>query len=55
MNEEGYVFITDRFSDMIVSGGVNIYPAEAEQVLMIIPRSWMSPALVSPIPKWARS
>ena len=34
MNEEGYVFITDRFSDMIVSGGVNIYPAEAEQVLI---------------------
>lgn len=34
MNEEGYVYLTDRFSDMIVSGGVNIYPAEAEQVLI---------------------
>ena len=34
MNEAGYVFITDRFSDMVVSGGVNIYPAEAEQVLI---------------------
>ncbi len=34
MNEEGFVFITDRFSDMILSGGVNIYPAEAEQVLI---------------------
>ena len=34
MNEEGFVFITDRFSDMVVSGGVNIYPAEAEQVLI---------------------
>lgn len=33
-NEDGFVFITDRFSDMIVSGGVNIYPAEAEQVLI---------------------
>jgi long-chain acyl-CoA synthetase len=30
---EGFVFITDRFSDMVVSGGVNIYPAEVEQVL----------------------
>jgi long-chain acyl-CoA synthetase len=29
----GFVFITDRFSDMVVSGGVNIYPAEVEQVL----------------------
>jgi len=34
MDEEGYVYITDRFSDMVVSGGTNIYPAEAEQVLI---------------------
>ena len=34
MDEEGYVYITDRFSDMVVSGGANIYPAEAEQVLI---------------------
>jgi len=33
MDRDGYVYITDRFSDMVVSGGVNIYPAEAEQVL----------------------
>ena len=34
MNDGGYVFITARFSDMVGSGGVNIYPAEAEQVLI---------------------
>jgi long-chain acyl-CoA synthetase len=34
INEEGYVYITDRFTDMVVSGGVNIYPAEAELVLV---------------------
>ncbi|HAR30346.1 MAG TPA: acyl--CoA ligase [Gammaproteobacteria bacterium] len=34
MDAEGYVYITDRFSDMVVSGGVNIYPAEAEQLLI---------------------
>lgn len=33
-DDDGYVFITDRVSDMIVSGGVNIYPAETEQVLI---------------------
>ena len=33
ITDDGFVYITDRFSDMIVSGGVNIYPAEAEQVL----------------------
>lgn len=34
MDTDGYVFITDRFSDMVVSGGVNLYPAEAEQLLI---------------------
>ncbi len=34
MDEDGYVYITDRFSDMVVSGGVNIYPAESEQVII---------------------
>jgi long-chain acyl-CoA synthetase len=34
IDADGYVFITDRSSDMVVSGGVNIYPAEAEQVLI---------------------
>ncbi|MBB1030518.1 AMP-binding protein [Dietzia sp. SLG310A2-38A2] len=33
VDAEGYVFITDRVSDMVVSGGVNLYPAESEQVL----------------------
>jgi acyl-CoA synthetase (AMP-forming)/AMP-acid ligase II len=34
MDDDGYVYITDRFSDMVVTGGVNIYPAEAEQLLI---------------------
>ena len=34
VDEDGFVYITDRFSDMVVSGGVNLYPAEAEQVLI---------------------
>jgi long-chain acyl-CoA synthetase len=38
MDDDGYVYITDRFSDMIVSGGVNIYPAESEQVLIDHPK-----------------
>jgi long-chain acyl-CoA synthetase len=38
IDDDGYVYITDRFSDMIVSGGVNIYPAEAEQVLIEHPQ-----------------
>jgi long-chain acyl-CoA synthetase len=38
VDEEGFVYITDRFSDMIVSGGVNIYPAEAERILVQHPQ-----------------
>ncbi len=34
MDEDGYLFVTDRFSDMVVSGGVNLYPAEPEQLLI---------------------
>lgn len=30
LNEEGYLFLCDRKIDMIISGGVNIYPAEIE-------------------------
>jgi acyl-CoA synthetase (AMP-forming)/AMP-acid ligase II len=33
IDEEGYVYISDRKKDMIISGGMNIYPAEIEAVL----------------------
>src|SRR5262249_10824396 len=33
LDEDGYLFITDRLKDMIISGGANIYPAEVEAVL----------------------
>jgi long-chain acyl-CoA synthetase len=34
LNEEGFLFLCDRKIDMIISGGVNIYPAEIEAVLL---------------------
>jgi acyl-CoA synthetase (AMP-forming)/AMP-acid ligase II len=34
LDDDGYLYLTDRESDMIISGGVNIYPQEAERVLM---------------------
>ncbi len=33
VDEENWLFLADRRSDLIISGGVNIYPAEIEQVL----------------------
>jgi acyl-CoA synthetase (AMP-forming)/AMP-acid ligase II len=37
VDEEGYVYLTDRKADMIISGGVNVYPREAEDVLVTHP------------------
>lgn len=37
LDEDGYLFITDRSKDMIVAGGVNIYPAEIEKEVVAHP------------------
>jgi acyl-CoA synthetase (AMP-forming)/AMP-acid ligase II len=37
LDEEGYLYLTDRKAHMIISGGVNIYPQEAESVLTAHP------------------
>jgi acyl-CoA synthetase (AMP-forming)/AMP-acid ligase II len=37
LDEDGYVYIVDRKNDMIISGGVNIYPREVEEVLYQYP------------------
>jgi len=37
IDEDGYVFLCDRKRDMVISGGVNIYPAEIEAVLHAVP------------------
>jgi long-chain acyl-CoA synthetase len=37
IDQDGYVFICDRKRDMVISGGVNIYPAEIEAALHAIP------------------
>jgi len=37
LDEDGYLFLSGRSSDMIISGGVNIYPAEIEGVLVKMP------------------
>ena len=37
LDADGYLYITDRKSDMVISGGVNIYPAEIEAALHAMP------------------
>ncbi|TDC74904.1 acyl-CoA synthetase [Actinomadura sp. 7K507] len=38
LDEDGYLYVTDRASFMIISGGVNIYPQEAENALVEHPK-----------------
>jgi long-chain acyl-CoA synthetase len=37
LDDEGYLYVCDRRTDLVLSGGVNIYPAEIEQVLIGMP------------------
>nr|WP_255558536.1 AMP-binding protein [Zhongshania aquimaris] len=37
VDDEGYLFLTDRRTDLIISGGANIYPAEVESVILQMP------------------
>ena len=34
LNDEGFLFLCDRKRDMVISGGVNVYPAEIENALI---------------------
>ena len=38
VDDDGYLYLTDRSTFMIVSGGVNIYPQEAENLLVMHPK-----------------
>jgi acyl-CoA synthetase (AMP-forming)/AMP-acid ligase II len=38
LDEDGFLFLTDRQSHMIISGGVNIYPQETEDLLIMHPK-----------------
>jgi long-chain acyl-CoA synthetase len=37
VDADGYLFVCDRSADMVISGGVNIYPAEIEHALLRLP------------------
>lgn len=37
LDEDGYLFLQDRRSDLIITGGANVYPAEVEQALIMHP------------------
>jgi long-chain acyl-CoA synthetase len=54
-DDEGYYFICDRRIDMIISGGVNIYPAEVEAVLHAHPAVMDAAVIGVPDDQWGES
>ncbi|MFC4294462.1 acyl-CoA synthetase [Novosphingobium tardum] len=51
LDEEGFLFLTDRKSFMIISGGVNIYPQEIENLLVTHPKVADAAVIGAPCPE----
>ena len=52
LDEDGYLYVIDRLKDMIVSGGENVYPAEIEKVLLMLPEIDDASVVGVPDDKW---
>ena len=52
VDDEGFVYLSDRESHMIISGGVNIYPSEVEQALLEHPDVTDAAVFGIPNPEW---
>jgi long-chain acyl-CoA synthetase len=52
MDEEGFLFLTDRSVDLIITGGVNVYPTEIDAVLLAHPMVADSATIGIPNDEW---
>ena len=52
MDPEGYLYLTDRSADLIISGGVNVYPAEVDAVILEHPAVADVATVGVPDPEW---
>ncbi len=55
IDEEGYYFICDRKKDMIISGGMNVYPAEIEAALEQHPKIYEAAVFGIPSEEWGET
>ena len=54
-DEDGYLYLVDRTSDMIITGGYNVYPREVEDALMAHPAVFECAVVGAPHEKWVES
>lgn len=54
-DDEGDFFIVDRWKDMYISGGENVYPAEVENVISMLPEVMMVAVIGIPDAKWGET
>ena len=52
LDAEGFLYIRDRYQDMIISGGENVYPAEVESALLGLPGVLEAAVIGVPDPQW---
>ncbi|WP_372697397.1 long-chain fatty acid--CoA ligase [Arthrobacter sp. JSM 101049] len=52
LDGEGFLYVSDRLKDMIISGGENIYPAEVETVILELPQVASAAVIGIPDEKW---
>jgi fatty-acyl-CoA synthase len=52
LDDEGFVYIVDRWKDMYISGGENVYPAEIENVLFQLPQVADAAIIGVPNERW---
>ena len=55
MDDEGFIYIVDRWKDMYISGGENVYPAEVENVLYQLPQIAEAAIIGIPDERWGET
>jgi fatty-acyl-CoA synthase len=54
-DDEGFIYIVDRWKDMYISGGENVYPAEVENVLYQLPSVAEAAIIGVPDDRWGET